>query len=397
MGKSALKALEVDAELETGKEEAKDSEPGSDLDLPTSTTNSPGVSHMPNFRENSTQGQHDNRRVLPPPPAQGVGREMANNRFQLELELGQSQRAALNQGTSANYNKYLESYQEFCRKYGYKDFPLSEISVSMFAQYLSRTVKPQTIKQAVSALRTVSVTVGFKIPERQFPLITLTLRGIGNLNPAPPKRVHPMTVRILLNIRENLNLSDPFESTMWALFTTCFFLLFRKSNVTLDKFWEDKFMRREHIQKTVNGFLITLYWTKTIQTGDRSLQFPLLAAPGSAMCPVWAIKNMIKRVPAPPDAPAFCYSNGFPIMYHTYNSFLKKHIRKLGLSDIGWSTHSFRRGGSSYLAACGVPDRQIQILGDWKSDCYKQYIHCPWQEKLSIANKIKTFLMNAVY
>ena len=397
MGRTPLEALEMDAGVVEGKEEDKSSKQGSDLDLPTSTTNSPHVSHLPDFGENQTTGQSANRRVLPPPPAQELGREVVNDWFQLELELSQSQRAALNQGTSANYSKYLESYQEFCKKYGYSDFPLTGIAVSMFAQYLSRTVKPQTIKQAVSALRTVSVTAGFKIPDKQFPLVTLTLRGIGNLNPAPPKRAHPMTIRILLIIRQNLNLSDPFESTMWALFTTCFFLLFRKSNVTPDKFWEDKYMRREHIQKTVNGFLITLYWTKTIQAGDRALQFPLLAAPGSAVCPVWAIKNMIKRTPAPPESPAFCYSNGFPIMYHTFNSFLKKQIKKLGLSEQGWSTHCFRRGGSSYLAACGVPDRQIQILGDWKSDCYKQYIHCPWQEKLNIANKVKNFLMNAVY
>ena len=45
-------------------------------------------------------------------------------------------------------------------------------------------------------------------------------------------------------------------------------------------------MHREHIEKTAYGFLLMLYWTKSIQAGDRSLQFPLLEALGSAMCPV---------------------------------------------------------------------------------------------------------------
>ena len=146
----------MDAELDERKQETKSCKQGSDLDLPTSTTNSPNVPNLPNFGKNQATEQHSNRRVLPPPPAPELGREMAIDRFQLELELSQSQRAAFNQGTSANYTKYLESYQDFCKKYGYSDFPLTEIAVSMFAQYLSRTVKPQTIKQAVSALRTVS-------------------------------------------------------------------------------------------------------------------------------------------------------------------------------------------------------------------------------------------------
>ena len=68
-----------------------------------------------------------------------------------------------------------------------------------------------------------------------------------------------MTARILLTIRDNLNLNDTFEASMWALFTTCFFLLLRKSNVTPDKESEKAYMRRKHIQQTTNELLITLY------------------------------------------------------------------------------------------------------------------------------------------
>ena len=53
-------------------------------------------------------------------------------------------------------------------------------------------------------------------------MVKLTIKCIDNLNPAPP---HPVTIRILLNIRENLDMYDTFHATMWALFTTHFFLL----------------------------------------------------------------------------------------------------------------------------------------------------------------------------
>ena len=38
------------------------------------------------------------------------------------------------------------------------------------------------------------------------------------------------------------------------------------------------------------------------------------------------------------------------------------------------TTHSFRRGGASALAAWGVPQYTIQILGRWRSDAYIRYL-----------------------
>ena len=137
--------------------------------------------------------------------------------------MSKSQRAALNDGMSANSLNYLKSYEDFCTNFSYKAFPLRKITLSMFAQYLSSRLKPQSIRCVVSSLRTLSTTIRYSVPEKQFPIVNLTLRGLGKLNPAPPKRANPMTARILLDIGENLNLSDKFEATMWALFTTSFF------------------------------------------------------------------------------------------------------------------------------------------------------------------------------
>ena len=184
---------------------------------------------------------------------------------------------------------------------------------------------------------------------------------------------------------------------MWALFLSCFCMLLRKSNVTPDKEWETKYMRREHIWRGPVGYLVSLYWTKTIQTGDRRLEFPLLEAPGCLLCPVWALDNMIKLNPAAKSDPAFCHSDRTPLKSNTFNNFLKSKIRNLGMSPVGWSTHSFRHGRTTYLAACGASEHQIQILGDWKSDCFKKYIHCPWQDKLDIANKMHTHMILGDY
>ena len=66
-----------------------------------------------------------------------------------------SQKAELSNGMAVNYNTYLKFYLRFCTEFSYQDFPLSEIVLNMFAQCLLRTVKPQTIKMVVSALKTM--------------------------------------------------------------------------------------------------------------------------------------------------------------------------------------------------------------------------------------------------
>ena len=157
------------------------------MESATSTEDSRKVvakSELPVVSRRSLQGC----RELPPLPP---GLDIQTKRFQLELEMSNSQKAALNNGTANNYLNYLNSYTSFCDEYGYQPFPLNEIILSMFAQYLSRKLKPQSIKCAVSSLRTISNIVGYKTTENQFLMVKLTLWGIGNLKPAPPQKSSP--------------------------------------------------------------------------------------------------------------------------------------------------------------------------------------------------------------
>ena len=188
---------------------------------------------------------------LPSPPR---SHERHQKRAFLELELKETQKAAFQNGTCSNYLNYLAQYELFCDEYGYTPLPMKEIVLSMFAQFLSRKIKPQSIKAVLSGLQTVSTTAGFDIPQKQFPLVNLTLRGLRNLKQTPPDQAHPMTVRLLLAIRQNLNLEVPFQATMWALFLSCFCMLLCKSNVTPDKDWERNFMCREHLKRGPVGY-----------------------------------------------------------------------------------------------------------------------------------------------
>ena len=57
-------------------------------------------------------------------------------------------------------------------------------------------------------------------------------------------------------------------------------MLLHKLDVTPDKNWETEYMKHVHIKHEPVVYLIALYWAKTLQAGDRRLEYPLLEASG---------------------------------------------------------------------------------------------------------------------
>jgi len=81
-------------------------------------------------------------------------------------------------------------------------------------------------------------------------------------------------------------------------------------------------------------------------------------------------------VTRPPDeAPLFSWSLGtkWPSVMK-FNLALKDTARSLGLPHNRVSSHSLRIGGASALAAAGSSDRDIMILGRWKSLVFLNYV-----------------------
>ena len=68
---------------------------------------------------------------------------------------------------------------------------------------------------------------------------------------------------------------------------------------------------------------------------------------------------------------------------------LKNCIQEVGLNRDCFSTHSFQRGAVSWAIKCGIPKSMIQIMGDWKSDCYKMYINYLLEVRCNFTNKFR--------
>jgi integrase len=131
-----------------------------------------------------------------------------------------------------------------------------------------------------------------------------------------------------------------------------------------------------------------MYWSKTIQFGERLLQTPLLRLKGSHLCPVTAYDNMLKVVPVVSSDALFLLPNGKPVTYYLFQNKLRNVLNDIGLDSSLYSSHSFRRGFATLAFRNNVSSDEIQILGDWHSDVYKRYISLSIEDKCKIIKDI---------
>ena len=142
--------------------------------------------------------------------------------------------------------------------------------------------------------------------------------------------------------------------------------------------------------------MVSFKWTKTLQFGNQILNIPLVLISNSKCCPVHAYRRMCKLNPLPAKFPAFSVYSKKAVVPITYNQFqqkLRTLIRKVGLNPKLFSSHSFRRGGATLATKSGVSPHFIQLMGDWKSDVYKQYIVHPLSDKLHVAKRMRKFVV----
>ena len=105
-----------------------------------------------------------------------------------------------------------------------------------------------------------------------------------------------------------------------------------------------------------------------------------------AGCYIWFEKILAKG-----SHNLFCYvdrtGNMVPITYRDVMVYMRAWLKKLGENDKSFSSHSLRRGATTMAKKKNLTDREIQLMGHWRSDCYKIYIDNEVQERVVTAFK----------
>ena len=320
-----------------------------------------------------------------------------NHLDKLKRDLIQSNKAAYAEGTRKNLQVQWESYLLFCTYFQFVSLPTSTETLQLFAQFLSRTFKStDSIKNYINGVRSMHLLLGYSVDHINKFILNLSIKGMAKLHPYCIKQAEPITPEILISISNILNFTSQADLVFWCLFLFAFFLLARKSNLvpTSKKDLIDKnFLLRQDVVDNGNYLLVSMRWTKTIQKGERLLQIPLVKIPGSILCPVHAYRVMCKVISAAPDAPLFVLPKKKVVNYSMYQSKLKDCIQKIGKDPKLFSSHSFRRGFASLLFKAKVPADKIQLMGDWRSDAYKKYLAFSLDDKILVAEHMKSFII----
>ena len=192
----------------------------------------------------------------------------------------------------------------------------------------------------------------------------------------------------MLSLLRNLqNLNDPFDCVM-------FVGMFRKSNVLVQQrsYTLGKHLSRQDVHITPAGVVLVIKWSKTIQFGERCLLVPLPWKPDHRLCPTTAvIRALAMTSSADPVGPAFVAPQAGRLVSLSPTLFvktIKQLLQRLQYDPSLFSGHSFRRGGATWAFQCHLPGEVIQLMGDWRSDSYRRYIHIPLATRRSFSQTL---------
>ena len=312
-----------------------------------------------------------------------------------------TQQSAYASSTFKNFLTMWKAYFIFCIYFGFMILPASISNLCLFAQFLSRSFKSaDSIASYISGIKQLHLRLQLDITVFEHFDLTLVLRGLSRIKQYKPRQASPVTLHILSAIYyTSIDLAIPSHKVFWSLFLIAFFTMGRKSQFVVDTALEitEKIVRRKHILITGEKMFITFISSKTNQFGQRHHTIPLLSIPGSIFCPVTNYRSMIETLPCGPDEPAFMMPQQdslVPLSYSNFQKFFKNCITSIGLPASKFSSHSFRRGGCSLAFHLQALTELIQFTGDWKSDCYKKYLHLQESDKLIISKLVLQYITN---
>ena len=204
------------------------------------------------------------------------------------------------------------------------------------------------------------------------------VKSVGINRPLVVKTKSIFTEKILLDIiaaTETLKFSEIFLS----IYLLSFFSFLRLSNMVphaKNGFDPSRHLARGDIIFSDNEANVLVKWSMTNQSRDKVACVVIPKLPGSKLCPVTALSNMLHLVPGSNNDSLFAIfkANKWPPLT---DSMVRKHLKRVLLLQLqyhNFTFHIFRRSGASWAFEHGVPLEVIKQQGTWSSDCVWRYI-----------------------
>ena len=299
----------------------------------------------------------------------------------------------LSNGTWANRVSHLRAYVSFTTYYGVEDFP---INLGVLLRYIALLARgPYAYGSASNMLGSLRWFTRLLDPnsEKIFEtvLVSASLRGLKAQLSRPLRQKLPFTVCHLAEFHGLLDLSDAKQLAGWCAMLMAFFGCFRLSNLVSSSkgcFDPLKHLTREDIKSEGKFILVFYKWSKTNQSANKVSWIPIHSVSDLRFNLKVQFKALSAVVNAPGNSSLFTYSKN---KFHTRSSLVRlldQCAYKAGLSAGDYSWHSFRRGAAVFAFELGLSDSAVQLLGDWSSDAFKQYLEFAFSRKAAVAEKV---------
>jgi hypothetical protein len=183
-------------------------------------------------------------------------------------------------------------------------------------------------------------------------------------------------------VKELLNLNSPFDACVWAIATCAFWGMMRLGEATVksrdtfnpslhltrgDAFQALDMHRRRYVR-------LDLPSAKTAKPGEKQ---SIWLVPQKGLCPIDALHNLCRVVPARKEHPLFSWSDNSGSVRPMAKTKFMERFNAILLSKKAQQVfgHSFRIGGASHYLASGVNPEIVRLDGRWRSPVsYEVYI-----------------------
>ena len=104
-------------------------------------------------------------------------------------------------------------------------------------------------------------------------------------------------------------------------------------------------------------------------------------------CPVCAILPYLAARGAK-HGPLFILDDGTFLTQQKFAAMVTLTLRRAGIDDKQYATHSFRIGAATTAKGAGISDVHIKMLGRWKSNVYQVYVRTPQKELANLSKQM---------
>ena len=86
--------------------------------------------------------------------------------------------------------------------------------------------------------------------------------------------------------------------------------------------------------------------------------------------------------------------SGDSFTYRRFQNMLCEKLKLIGIQEVStFSSHSFRRGGTTFTFLCGVPTEMIKLFWNWSLDAFLANLEFPVEMRTAACELIKIRLL----